>query len=413
MLQPIDKIWFDKLSAITAFSLVGKLAGDPKERRAQKKLFLSGQIDHPTLSYPRLAVFNIDNTRGQFESLKAEIVDSSASELIKKAYVLYIDEKLIHLAILDATKNGDDKTFARLVALELDVPSLDVLGSLKLHVQDMISQARDSGNILSITASDYISDLICNIPTSENSVFEKFVHEPDSDINAIDICRRFNTELEAGRIHGWHAIIDHDSRYSSIVIDKNSNRIIIPQHRVVNAVRLEALVKHEIGVHVVRRVNAKESPLLLLSCGLDHYLKGEEGLAKLEEHALCPSSMNSTIEIYFAISLATGLTGLHWNFSEVFNFFQNYYLTAHCNKRGLSKHNAQNYAWNRTIRLFRGTTGASSGICFTGELSYMHGYLALQALDATHPEEKQRYFCGKYDPANPVHRELLDEALGV
>jgi len=411
MQEPIDKIWFDKLSAIHAFSLEGKMAGDPRKRRAQKRLFLANEIDAPTLSYPRLEVFNIDRKRRKLEALKIEIELKEESPITKKAYELYLDEKLGHLDILEAIKDGDDDRFAKLISQTFEPPSQEILNRLVPHIQDLVSQATASGNQLSSNAAKFISELVSDIPASSDPVLQQFFSEPESTIDSEGIVTCFQSELADRNIPDWSSEIDHDVRNSSIIIDQRTKRIIVPRHRIVSKTRLEALVKHEIGVHVVRRVNADQSRFLLLSIGLDHYLKGEEGLAKSEEHSISPSAMNSSVELYLGISLAMGLTGSSWNFRELFTFFQNYYLASRFSKQDLSISIAQNYAWNRTVRLFRGTTGKSRGVCFTKELAYLHGYLEIQSICKTDPDEVKRFFYGKYDPSNSFHRELLDTVI--
>lgn len=73
---------------------------------------------------------------------------------------------------------------------------------------------------------------------------------------------------------------------------------------------------------------------------------------------------------------------------------------------------AVNNAWNRTVRTFRGSNQSKAGVCYTKDIIYRQGNIAVWQLIGKKPEELFRLSVGKYDPANPRHIWILDQ-LGI
>lgn len=63
----------------------------------------------------------------------------------------------------------------------------------------------------------------------------------------------------------------------------SNNRLMVSPKVKINKLRIDALIHHEIGVHILTYYNGKKSPLSLLSCGLDNYEILQEGLAVFAE----------------------------------------------------------------------------------------------------------------------------------
>ena len=61
-------------------------------------------------------------------------------------------------------------------------------------------------------------------------------------------------------------------------------RLLIPQAATIRADRVEALLHHEVGTHVVTYHNGARQPLTLLTIGLPGYDETQEGLAVLAEY---------------------------------------------------------------------------------------------------------------------------------
>ena len=61
-------------------------------------------------------------------------------------------------------------------------------------------------------------------------------------------------------------------------------RLMIPETAAIRADRVEALLHHEVGTHVVTYRNGARQPLTLLTVGLPGYDETQEGLAVLAEY---------------------------------------------------------------------------------------------------------------------------------
>ena len=61
-------------------------------------------------------------------------------------------------------------------------------------------------------------------------------------------------------------------------------RLLIPEAATFRADRVEALLHHEVGTHVVTYLNGARQPLTLLTIGLPGYDETQEGLAVLAEY---------------------------------------------------------------------------------------------------------------------------------
>jgi hypothetical protein len=73
---------------------------------------------------------------------------------------------------------------------------------------------------------------------------------------------------------------------------------------------------------------------------------------------------------------------------------------------------AENSAWNRCVRTFRGTTCKTSGACLSKDMVYRKGNIGIWDVINNNPEEQRRFFVGKYDPSNKRHIWILDQ-LGI
>ena len=61
-------------------------------------------------------------------------------------------------------------------------------------------------------------------------------------------------------------------------------RLLIPETAAIRSDRVQPLLHHEIGTHVVTYQNGARQPLKLLTIGLPGYDETQEGLALLAEH---------------------------------------------------------------------------------------------------------------------------------
>jgi uncharacterized protein (TIGR02421 family) len=105
--------------------------------------------------------------------------------------------------------------------------------------------------------------------------------------------------------------------------------------------RVEALVQHEVGTHVVTYENGRSQPLKMLSVGLPGYEETQEGLALLAEHAVGGLSVHR-IRLIAArvVAVRRRLDGA--SFVEIFHALHD------------DHHFAPRIAWSITVRVARG-----------------------------------------------------------
>ncbi len=410
MSQYIDNVWFERLMQHGKLSLPAAYLQDPQKRAEQKKLFFSGEVRNPTLDYPSLGTFDIENRMNKLRSLHDDVEKNEPLGFVKDAYMRSIQERLTFFEMLESTINRDFEKFNRLNEFAFSRPSDEITARIIPHVLDMIAQAEASNNALAVEAAQKLKELIKNIPADhDNALFGDYIHIEHERVSAKQISERFKTSLKENGIDDWRVKIDKHSLSSSIRIN-NSHRIIhIPATRTTNVVHLEALVRHEIGVHILRSKGAENGVLQLLTVGLDNYIRGDEGLSKYEEHQVFPSAFNVTLEMYLVTALVKGANGKPMDFRDAYEVFYNYYLVSKHGKSDLSEQSARSHGWRRASKLFRGTDGQQTGICFTKDLVYLHGYLDLLKVIEENPDEQSRFYSGKYDPSNEFHIHVLNE----
>jgi len=165
--------------------------------------------------------------------------------------------------------------------------------------------------------------------------------------------------------------IDTSSK-TGISVNQEQKTVKFPESRTLMIRKLKALIVHEIGTHVVRRIKGERSRLMLLGLGLDRYEQGGEGVATLRKQVIEGKVSDFTdLEGHLAINLAAGLDGKPRNFREVFGIMEKYF-TFEAMRSGKSpaeaKQETQTKAWNHCIRTFRETDCATAGICFTKDI---------------------------------------------
>ena len=405
----IDQKWFQPFRKEAGFSFTDYFIGDKKRRAKEQKRFLAGDVENPELDYPLLETFAIEKRETNLLALREEILLSEPHPLIQEAYKRVIDERLSHLRMLKATRDRDDRAFDAMTIKEYGLPSERWLKHLVPHIKSLIKQAKASHHPGIENSIGFLETLVSRLPAAKTSaIIPNFVPESDHFLSAKEIKKRFLLAFKRYGIKGWNVVIDKDSPRAFIHISQKDKKVVVPVSRTLSPQQLEALMLHEVGVHVRRNINAQKTNFQLLTTGLDHYLKGDEGLAKYEEARVFPPAMNASVRIYLGICLIKGLDGKKRNFREIFEIYRNYFYVYHFNRLDVEEEEANDRAWRRAVKFFRGTTGQSRGICLTKDLYYLEGYAGILETLKKYPKEKNRFFCGKYDPANPFHRELLD-----
>jgi uncharacterized protein (TIGR02421 family) len=155
---------------------------------------------------------------------------------------------------------------------------------LELQI-DMLS-ARSTDDFLSLSLELYgtVSPSLLEEATAVLDEFPPEHRESETLLDAGDFARLVEMELD---IYRW---IDPDIcahvelRDDTPGVMVSHGDVLIGTSTKVAARRVNALLQHEVGTHVITHVNGARQPLRLLAAGLAGYEETQEGLAVLAEH---------------------------------------------------------------------------------------------------------------------------------
>lgn len=396
-MQYIDQIWYEKARTLGRVNLLAFLSIEKEYHRKQKERFLASQGE-VTFEYLNVSNVDITTVKESYHLFKKEI-SSEKNEFIRLAYEEWCNEQLIMLDLIEAMQKRDDHGFREISKLLYGEPNEKVFSQILVNIDLFLKESTQKESVA------YIRKALSEFSRADKPLFDNLSlahHVEDQD--ALAIKERLQRALHEYKIEGWEVVIDQDSKNLSAYVDQDNRKVVIPEKRMMSKAHLEAIVVHEIGVHVRRRENAEKGTFGLLSLGLGNYLKGDEGLSKLEEVKVYAEAFLPSIEIYTGISL---IWHKNYSFSEIFNFFKHYYLMSRYALHP-TEEQAINHAWSRTAKFFRGTTAKTPGVCLTKDLLYIDGYLGILQVLNQNPDEERRLLLGKYDPGNALHRKVLD-----
>lgn len=465
--QPaLDERWYEELERIKGPASFEYVKPDKAGEDEQRQKFLDGEVENPTFTYSAIDIQDVEDKIKAFEALKEKIksekwydvVEKSRTwktneltaelrnEAVKKAYILKINERIASLRMVICAKKAslqdtpeDEKAnllrrFSRYNAFISGLPDP------KLFAFNLDS-LRKTGDELSSSDNPAIAeaakDFLAYLP-SHNIEYEEPAQPEQVTVDAVqaqtlreighiidlpprpdekkytaeEIKKIFENIFTTLNATGWTAVIEKQPNFN---VSQEKRQIKIPEGKETTKKRLQELIAHEIGTHLLRRLNGNRSRLKLLGSGLDRYDQGDEGVATMREQSLQGKVEQKEWLGHLAVGLAIGTDGKKRNFQEVFEILQKYqYMMAL--KAGeppaKAKETADKKAWNRCVRTFRGTDCRTRGVCFTKDIAYVKGNIAVWDIVGKNPEELLRLSIGKYDPANPNHIWVLTQ-LGI
>ncbi len=423
--QPIDSQWYDRFASVGSFEAYEYLDGDKEARTAQKEAFLSGDIAEPSLDYPKIDLANLTVREEQLLQLKGEIIAGEPDTTVRELYRWKINEKIAELRLLQAAATGDMRAFRHWSSFVYGRPSPEVFEYSIQKLNEIVDLAATNANPDIRQAAENLKTLLPQVRDTQpverpsqadqqrarETTLQQLSALGNIDISAssysaTEIADIFTQALQTLQTEGWQVVIDPSSK-TAISVDQEHRAVRIPESRQVSGQKLATLLVHEIGTHVARRNSGERSSLRLLGLGLDRYEKGEEGIATMREQAIVGLVDDfSGLEGHLAISLAYGLDGTPRGFRDVFEILQAHFKLKRLlagdtlDKATIS---AQNDAWNRAVRTFRGTDCKTPGVCFTKDIVYREGNIAIWSVIHNDKHEMARFSIGKYDPSNPRH----------
>ncbi len=387
-------------------------------KEKNKKDFLNEKIENPTFEYPLLESFDFKTREKGFENLKQK-VNKNKNPVVRLAYTKRIDEMLIQIQMLKASKLSDDLKFSECSKLVYGDPKPEIFEYDKRVVKIATHEAFDSKDSKRIKAAEKLQNLLGDL-SYDKSIEEKLnlLPKPSKDtgkiLNSIEIKSVFEKAVEEMNLKNWSVKIDTTGILTNLNANQETKTINIPTDKNLRnreapttKKNVLALIAHELGTHARRRENGEKSKLKLLGLGLDRFLKGEEGLASFAYQQIQGAKNFAGFGSHFSVSIGVGLDGKKRDFRKVFEILKLYFLTSIEPDIDRLKQ-AENLAWNTCARCFRGTTCKTPGALFTKGHIYSEGNINIYKLIASGSKEIERFIIGKYDPINKNHIQILD-----
>lgn len=433
--EAYDEHLYDAFAEIASLQAYEYLNGDTEYRNQQKRQFISGEIQNPTLDYPEINLAKLDQVEASLLSQKQNLLADEQDEVVKQIYRWRLNEKIAEVRLLKAAANGDMRRFRRYSEFVFGEPSPDIfaytINSIRSKAEGAINSKDETISRAALSLVQLLPELaspkIAKLPdeTTVKYAHEQTVEElgdlislpPDiTKLDAMQIQEAFDAALQTLGDTDWQVTIDEQTSRTAIGVNQEQMKIKIPQSRAAGKDKVASLIVHEIGTHVARRINGERSRLKLLGLGLDRYESGEEGVATMREQALAQKVNDfSGLDGHLAIGLALGIDGQPRDFRQVYEILEKYYLLNNLiagKELSEAQEKAQNTAWNRSVRTFRGTDCKTPGTCFTKDVVYREGNIGVWEVIKNNPSEMIRFNVGKYDPSNPRHLWVL-ERLGI
>ncbi len=413
----LDTKLFERLQK---YSIVAQFAFEPINYLAQKVAFISGNIRNPHFTYLTPIESNYFSTsRFQLGTLAEEVtLDKSYSSALRDLYLKRIENDLVRVDIYDANRNADSNQFwhsAQKLHGSVFAPWWAEIGSgLDASVQTKL----ESGKWQSLASKHELvvdKKLKSNVAQHLLALYPYLAEVASWTQESVDApliekaCEEFLLSLH---ITDWKVKVI-ESHAKGMSVNSKNKVITIPSTRKMPVNKLQQLLAHEIGTHVMRSINGTNSPLILLSAGLAHYLPGEEGLATMCAQSLSKYKWKAFAgqDKYFAIGLTVGVDGKERDFRDVFEIMKLYYASE---SKKFDQHSLkiQEKAWSVCVRIFRGTTGLVKGQCYTKDLAYYKGNRLMWEFYIKDPAFFPQLFKGKFSPFEPGQVESL-KALGI
>ncbi len=403
--------------------------------RSLKEAFLAGDPMEPYLEYHDADLSHIDARLADVAAM-AELVERLNDPFVRVPYTEKLREMREKCELVRAARMGDD-------AAVLDA-SLRLYGDAKHeYFQYALDRVRERVAVVREVYGEHplvqpcietLEPLVSGVKTPIDASWSAIslpavqVYARSEALPSEEIRRMVYEAFERYEIDGWHAVVDAPGERMTFSTDQELATVFIPSDEDLSVrrypltrERVGSIIAHEVGVHVRRRTMGEKSPLRLLGYGLAGYLRGEEGIATHAEQVRDGARHFAGVLGYLSVGWVRGLDGVPRTFRSLFEVLYPYLVIASLEhalvyreevRVEVVSEKAKRRAWARCVRTFRGTTGTTPGACFTKDIVYLEGNIAIWQLLIEDPTWVDRFHLGKYDPSNESHVTLLRE-LGM
>ncbi len=441
----LDARWHKELTAAAGvstdiYTLLGPSA--QKLETARLEFFASNKQHNPNLQPTGFDEPAVEQTKARLEQLLAQVSGEVTNPHVRSAYEQCITELLQKIDMLFAALHGDSATFATLNTIVYGAPDQSIFAAALAHFRDQaLSYSTHTSHEVRAAAEVVLSTLPHTtiqpaVITPTPSVFQdiKRRHEgaggfynelfkgarmPKSNV--------ITTETGDVLLHRLLKNVGADSYRLMDATDGfwavhyNPPSIVRPATYELPRDQYIATVGHEIGSHLLERLNGADQPLKLLGFGLQGYEAGNEGRAVLREQVVYADWQQWSKQLrwqdilrrHLSISLALGTDGNKpRTFAQTFaivNAIDLLWELAH----GDAKHatqRADNRTWDLLVRSLKGTNGM--GGAYHKDIVYLQGNAACWQLAAINPHLIMAGDRGKFSVVNQNHLTLLQN-LGI
>jgi len=353
----------------------------------------------PQLSYPALAIDEVQKHITGLKSLQAEIERKEPNPIVRRLYRDTIEEELDFLLLIQATYDADTRQYwERSLRLHPTPTSEEMhytLGRVRFYVHQGLLQTDPEIEATSRQVAQMLSDLGVAVDFSTRSEDVEEVHQavplviPGQQrkmISAQAAKRFFATILHENGYAEWQVVIDPNA--TSARIEQGQRSIYLPDEPL-SIDQIKADLSHELAGHVARCIAGERSKLGLLGIHTKGSLETEEGLATYYDRqtAALQGAVHDETGIWFgtlATGLASGVLVPPQTFRHLVVFFEEFIYLYRLLRRPdqfatTARKWAHKIALERGIRTFRGVPDLTRpGTCYSKDAIYLRG---LQKID--------------------------------
>ena len=318
----------------------------PSNRGEEEERFLSGEIRNPQFYYEKLNSADFDEAVEKIQEIGNKILNhpslppsrkgiyeefitdyskkttllnyaqqynNAKSEGEKKAAA----EKYRHLNI-ESYGEPDEDTYRSLLGGKLnaihskkltgkaDELRKELFGMVNfkpgMDIPERFRPSDETVGWMHSVAESLYGGMLSHIPNEQEEFDPYELHKIFTDIIEEEFNGLNDSEGYAGAAEGWTVSV---GKATSVNVKSSEKRIVIPDNGMMRSrKKVENLVVHEIGVHMLRSITGGETDMLPLRSGLSDYYDAEEGLGVVMEQALSGKFAERGVDHYITAGLA-------------------------------------------------------------------------------------------------------------
>lgn len=382
----------------------------PSNRGEEEERFLSGETINPRFVYDKLYAADFDEAIEKIRELGDKILNHPDLTLVsKKVYEGFIKKYYEQIELLRCAQDyhgasseedkqkiaeaykglnietygePDEGTYRSLLSEKLNcVRNKNLTGKADdlrkelfgmvdfdpdVDIPERFRPSDETVEWMHSVAESLYGGMLSHIPNEQEEFDPYELQKIFTDI----IEEEFNNDSKgyAGAAEGWAVSVE---KATSVNVKSSEKRIVIPDNGMMRSrKKVENLVVHEIGVHMLRSITGGETDMLPLRSGLSDYYDTEEGLGVVMEQALSGKFAERGVDHYITAGLA------HFDnkdFREAFEIKWRLFLLGSVDDGSEVSDGqivkAKKTAFTQTLRSFRGT----NDMPLFKDLSYYNG----------------------------------------